>query len=215
MLLINLFRDPIYFLAFIVALVAGITVHEFAHAFVANKCGDPTPRLSGRLTLNPLAHLDPLGTVFLFLAGFGWGKPVLINPRNFKDKKDELKVAIAGIATNILLALVLAIPIRIALIGGHTIDSSAFLSFLNVIVDINLVLACFNLIPIFPLDGSHFVEYFLSEEAKETYEGTGPFVLFGLILYGNFTGNSILFTIMEPLLRFLSFIVKGTFSVFI
>jgi len=212
MLLLNLLKDPIYFISFIAALLIGITIHEFAHAYVADRSGDPTPRLAGRISLNPLAHLDPLGTIFLFLAGFGWGKPVMINPRNFHNKRDELKVAIAGIVANILLALILAIPIRVALLQGHTIESSVLLSFLNTIVDINLVLATFNILPIFPLDGSHFVEYYLGEEAKATYQQMGPYILFGLIIYGQISGNSILFTIMEPLLRVLSLLVKGTFS---
>ncbi|MCL5410890.1 MAG: site-2 protease family protein [Patescibacteria group bacterium] len=212
MLLLNLIKNPFYFVSFVVALLIGVTIHEFAHAFIADRSGDPTPKLDGRITLNPLAHLDPLGTIFLFLAGFGWGKPVMINSRNFHHKKDELKVAIAGIAANIILALLLAIPIRVALIQGRTIESSNLLSFLNTIVDINLVLATFNILPIFPLDGSHFVEYFLGEEAKATYQQMGPYILFGLIIYGQLTGNSILFTIMEPILRILSLLVKGTFS---
>jgi Zn-dependent protease len=153
-----------------------------------------------------------LGTIFLFLAGFGWGKPVMINPRNFRQRKDELKVAIAGIAANIILAFLLAIPIRIALMQGHTIESSSILVFLNTLVDINLVLATFNILPIFPLDGSHFVEYYLGEESKATYQQMGPYILFGLIIYSQLSGNSILFTIMEPLLRVLSLLVKGTFS---
>lgn len=212
MLLLNLLQNPVYFASFVAALLIGVTIHEFAHAFVADRSGDPTPRLEGRITLNPLAHLDPLGTIFLFLAGFGWGKPVMINPRNFHHKRDELKVAIAGIAANIILALLLAIPIRIALIQGQTIESSTLLMVLNTIVDINLVLAAFNILPIFPLDGSHFVEYYLGEEAKATYQQMGPYLLFGLIIYGQISGNSILFTIMEPLLRVLSLLVKGTFS---
>jgi len=213
MLLLNLLKDPFYLVAFLAALLIGVTIHEFAHAFMADKSGDPTPRLEGRLTLNPFAHLDPLGTIFLFLAGFGWGKPVMINPRNFHHRSDELKVAIAGIVTNIVFALIIAIPIRVALMQGHTIESSSFLSFLNIIVDINLVLAAFNLLPIFPLDGSHFVEYYLGEEAKATYQQMGPYILFGLIIYGQMSGNSILFMIMEPLLRILSLLVKGTFSI--
>jgi len=212
MLILNLFQNPIYFVAFIVALLIGITIHEFSHAWMADRCGDPTAKLDGRISLNPFVHLDPLGTVFLLLAGFGWGKPVMINPRNFHKRSDELKVAFAGIVANILLALVLAIPIRVALMQGHTIESSGFLSFLNIIVDINLVLATFNILPIFPLDGSHLVEYYLGEEASMTYRQMGPYILLGLILFGQISGNSILFTVMEPLLRVLSFLAKGTFS---
>lgn len=212
MLLINLFKNPIYFLAFIVALLIGITIHEFAHAWMADKSGDPTPRLEGRLSLNPLVHLDLLGSIFLLLVGFGWGKPVVINPRNFHERRDELKVAIAGIVTNIIFALIIAIPIRVALMQGHTIESSSLLSFLNIIVDINLMLAAFNILPIFPLDGSHFVEYYLGYEARATYQQMGPYLLLGLIIFGQISGNSILFTIMEPILRVLSFLVKGVFT---
>lgn len=212
MLLLNLFQNPVYFAAFIAALLIGITIHEFAHAWMADRCGDPTAKLDGRISLNPFVHLDPLGTIFLLLAGFGWGKPVMINPRNFHKRSDELKVAFAGITANIILAFLLAIPIRVALMQGHTIDSSSFLSILNIIVDINLVLATFNILPIFPLDGSHLVEYYLGEESVATYRQMGPFILLGLIIFGQVSGNSILFTIMEPLLRILSFLVKGTFS---
>ena len=215
MIFFNLLTDPLYFIAFIVALVIGITVHEYAHAWMAYHSGDPTAKLEGRLTLNPLAHLDPLGTLFLFLIGFGWGKPVPVNSSLFRKKTDEIKVALAGIATNIVLAIILAIPIRIALMNGQTIDSSQFLSFLNLIVDLNLVLAAFNLIPNFPLDGSHLVEYFLEGESKYNFQTVGPYILFGLILLGRFTGINILFIVMEPILRILSFIAKGTLNTFI
>lgn len=210
MLILNLLQSPITLLAFLVALLTGITIHEFAHAWMANRSGDPTARLDGRLTLNPMAHLDPLGTIFLFLVGFGWGKPVPVNPNNFKKKSDELKVAIAGIATNIIFAFIIAIPIRIALLQGHMIDSSMLLYFLNIIVEINIFLAVFNLIPIFPLDGSHFIEYFLEGEARYSFQLYGPYILIGLIILGNFTGHSVLFQIMEPVIRFLSWIIKGT-----
>jgi Zn-dependent protease len=215
MLLFNLISNPIYFIAFIVALLIGITVHEYAHAWMALRCGDPTAKVEGRLSLNPLAHLDPIGTLFLVVVGFGWGKPVPVNPNYFQKKQDELKVAIAGIVTNIIVALILAIPIRIALLQGHAIDSSAILTFLNIVVDVNLVLAAFNIIPIFPLDGSHFIEYFLEGNARSAYQSFGPYLLFGLILLSRFTGFNLLFTIMEPLLRLLSFMVKGTFSTFL
>lgn len=214
MLILNLIQNPLYFAAFIFALAIGITIHEFAHAFVADRSGDPTARLEGRLSLNPIAHLDPLGTIFLFLAGFGWGKPVPINPNNFRHKSDELKVAFAGIVANLLFALILAIPIRVALLQGQTIESSVYLSVINIIVDINLVLATFNLIPIFPLDGSHLVEYILGDNysAKATYQQIGPYLLLGLIILGQLSGQSVIFTIMEPVLRLFSLLTKGTFS---
>jgi Zn-dependent protease len=215
MLLLSLIQSPLTFIAFVVALLLAITVHEYAHAWAAYKSGDDTAKLMGRLTLNPIAHLDPLGTLFLFLVGFGWGKPVPTNPMRYHSKSSEIYVALAGIVTNILVAFVLAIPIRIALLTGHTIDSSQILSFLSIMVDINLVLAAFNILPIYPLDGSHIVEYFLSYQAKITYRQIGPMILFGIILLDRLSSYSILYAVMEPLIRLLSFLTKGTFSIFL
>lgn len=214
MLILSLLQNPLYLIFFVAALFLAITIHEYAHAYAAYKSGDPTAMLEGRLTLNPLAHLDPLGTIFLFLVGFGWGKPVPTNPRNYRKRSDEIKVALAGIVANIILALILAIPIRVAILTGHTIDSSNYLSILNIFVDINIVLAAFNILPIFPLDGSHIVEYFLSEESKISYEQYGPFVLLAVLIFDRLSNFSILTTIMEPIIRLLSFMVKGTFSFF-
>lgn len=215
MLLLSLLQNPLTFVAFVVALLLAITVHEYAHAWAAYKSGDDTAKLMGRLTLNPLAHLDPLGTLFLFLVGFGWGKPVPTNPMRYHSKSSEIFVALAGIATNILVAFILAVPIRIALLTGHTIDSSQILSFLSIMVDINLVLAAFNILPIPPLDGSHIVEYFLDYQAKITYQRIGPMILFGIILLDRLSSYSILYAVMEPIIRLLSFLTKGTFSIFL
>jgi len=214
MLILSLIQNPIYLIFFVLALLLAITVHEFAHAWMAYKSGDSTAMLEGRLTLNPLAHLDPLGTIFLFLVGFGWGKPVPTNPNNYNKRSDEIKIALAGIVANIILALVLAIPIRIAILTGHTIDSSNLLLILNIFVDINIVLAAFNILPIFPLDGSHIVGYFLSDDAKISYEQYGPFILLAVLIFDRLSNFSILTTIMEPIIRFLSFLIKGTFSFF-
>ncbi|MEI6499059.1 MAG: site-2 protease family protein [bacterium] len=210
MLLTQLFQNPIYFVAVVVGLVVGITIHEFSHAWVAYRCGDATAKLEGRVTLNPLAHLDPIGTLFLFVAGFGWGKPVPINPRNFNHRNDELKVAFAGIIANICLAFALAIPIRVALYQGQIIDHSMVLQFLNIMIEINLILATFNLLPIPPLDGSHLIEYFLSEESRYKFQAYGIYILLGVILLERVTDTSILLNLMEPVMRLLSFLVKGT-----
>lgn len=196
-------------IAFLFAIILGITVHEFAHAWVAFKCGDPTAKYEGRLTLNPLAHLDLLGTIFLFIVGFGWGKPVPINPNYFKNRSDELKVAFAGIVMNLIVAVIIGIPLRVALLHGVDINTSSLLSFLSVVVEINIILAVFNLIPIPPLDGSHVVEFFLSDTAKMTYQYIGPFVLIGLILLDNLGHTTIIYGIMGPLLRFFSFVATG------
>lgn len=215
MFLLNLIQNPLFFLVFLVSLVVAITVHEFAHAIVADKLGDGTPRYMGRVTLNPVAHLDPLGTIFLFIAGFGWGKPVPINPHNFKQREDEIKVALAGIIANVIVAIVVGIPIRIAILQGVPIESSTLLSVLNFVVEINIVLAAFNLLPIYPLDGSHLIEYLLHDSPViEFYRETGPYILFGLIFLGRAMGFSIISIVLEPLMRVLSFIAKGTFSLF-
>ncbi|MFA7244459.1 MAG: site-2 protease family protein [Patescibacteria group bacterium] len=215
MLIINLLQNPFAFIAFIVGLIFAITVHEYAHAWIAYRNGDPTAQMNGRLTLNPFAHLDPLGTLFLFLVGFGWGKPVPINPTFFHHKSDELKVAIAGIAANIILAFILGIPIRIALLAGHSIDSNIVLSFLSILVQINLILAAFNILPIFPLDGSHFVEYFLDNYSRVKFQQYGPFILLFLLILDRVSSFSIITAVMEPIIRVLSSLVIGTYSIFL
>ncbi len=212
MFISNLLQNPFTSLVVIAAFLVGLTVHEYAHAFVAYRSGDPTARVEGRLSLNPFAHLDPVGTLFFFIVGIGWAKPVPVNPRNFRRRSDELKVAFAGITANILLAFILALPIRLALLRGQPVEYSAFYSYLDLFVSVNLILATFNLLPIFPLDGSRLVEYFLDEPSKQLFRFYGPFLLFLLLILGGLTGTSIIFSIMEPILRFLSLVVKGTFS---
>ncbi|MFA7253369.1 MAG: site-2 protease family protein [Patescibacteria group bacterium] len=213
MLLLALFTGQLslfQFLAILAGIIIGISFHEFAHAFVAYRCGDPTAKIEGRLSLNPLVHLDTVGTIMLLLVGFGWGKPVPVNPRYLKGKNDELKVAMAGILTNILIAFILGIPIRIANMSGILIDSSSILVLLEYIITINLGLAVFNLLPLPPLDGSHVLEHFLPEDKKESYRAIGPLILFGIIIL-SFSGSfSIFSTILEPIIRFLSFLVQGS-----
>jgi Zn-dependent protease len=212
-MIFSLLQSPIDFLAIVVGfLVIGITVHEFAHAYVANRFGDPTAKMMGRVSLNPLAHLDPMGTILFFLVGFGWGKPVPLNPHYLHRKSDELKVAIAGILTNLLVATILAIPLRIATIQGVMIDSNTSLLFLKKIVEINVLLAAFNILPFPPLDGSHFIEHFLSEESRIKFMSYGQYLLLGIIMYDILTGNSIIFSIIEPIMRGMLFLVSGSFA---
>ena len=150
----NPINAALYFLAFVVAL----TFHECSHALAAYKLGDPTARNMGRLTLNPLKHLDLMGTLLLLLVGFGWAKPVPVNPRNYRNpKRDDIIVSLAGITSNILLAF-LATPIYMLTIKHGSNIALVVSWFICAFIQTNIVLARFNLIPISPLDGSHVLE---------------------------------------------------------
>ncbi|MBI4032612.1 site-2 protease family protein [Candidatus Berkelbacteria bacterium] len=200
MLLSTLFTDPIAVLAFASALVIGISVHEFAHAFVADKLGDPTARHQGRVTLNPLAHLDPLGSVMLFIAGFGWGRPVPVNPRNFeRPALDELLVALAGPVSNFLTAAVLGLLYQLT--GGL---SEVWSVLLLLVIQINLFLMVFNLIPIPPLDGSKLFRVFLGEAAFRALEALSlPLIIGLLILLRSTPLGETLSSLVETLTRVL------------
>lgn len=139
-------------------IVIGITFHEAAHAFASYKLGDPTPKAQGRLSLNPAAHIDPMGYVFLFVAGFGWGKPVMINPVYYKNKRrDEFIVSIAGVTVNLIIALIFSFIVKgLAGVYDYNTGKTAlyYLAMMcTYVVFINLVLMVFNLIPCPPLDG--------------------------------------------------------------
>lgn len=152
-------------LYYLLALVFILTVHEFSHAWVANRLGDPTAHREGRLTLNPLAHLDVLGTLMLFLVGIGWGKPVPVNPRNFDHPvRDEALTAFAGPLANLLLAIVAAIPY------SYVPEGNPIQIFGGAVLDLSLVLFIFNMIPIPPLDGSKFIQLFVPLRLQPKYE---------------------------------------------
>lgn len=179
MLLFSLISSPIQFLFFVVAILLSLTIHEFTHAFVADRLGDNTPRLMGRLTLNPIAHLDLWGTIFLLIAGFGWGKPVIINPRNFQHPVwDNLTVSLAGPISNLCLAVIFGLILRFT----H-LDSGIAYNLLFIIIFYNLVFMIFNLIPIPPLDGSKVYGFFLSEQNYAILEQMGSIILFGFIIF--------------------------------
>jgi Zn-dependent protease len=165
-MLTNLLRgnlDVLTAVVWLVGVTIAITVHEFAHAKRAQIAGDPTPAQEGRVTLNPLAHLDPIGTLMLVLFGLGWGKPVHTNPSFFRRGRwDELMVAAWGPLSNILLAVVLALLIRLHLVRGREV---LFLLFAFV----NLLLAFFNLLPIWLLDGHHVVAALLPPRQGYAY----------------------------------------------
>jgi Zn-dependent protease len=148
-----LFSNPALALTFLLGLVLAVSVHEWAHAATAYHLGDDTPYLDGRVTLNPAAHLDPVGSLLFLLTGIGWGKPVIINPFRLPLKHHELLVALAGPVSNILLALGLNILAAI-------VPSASLGATLQFVASINIFLAAFNMLPIPPLDGSSIVAYF-------------------------------------------------------
>lgn len=155
-----LFTDPQYAISIIIAILMAVVVHEFCHAWMATYLGDPTARYLGRLSLNPLAHMDPMGTIMLFLVGFGWGKPVPFQIQYLKNPRvDAALIALAGPLSNLVMALVFAIPFRYLFLEGIDImdvsTSTLFLyKLLETIIDFNIILMVFNLLPIPPLDGS-------------------------------------------------------------
>jgi len=165
------------------ALLIAAPFHEFAHGYAADRLGDPTPRRAGRLTLNPLAHLDPLGTILLVLTGFGWAKPVPIDPGNFPDwRRGLITVAAAGPIANVVLAILFGLPFKLGLVAvGSPLARPLF-----VIVFINAVLAVFNLIPVPPLDGSKIMIGLLPGQLGIAYarlQAYGVMILIGLIYF--------------------------------
>lgn len=182
-----------FLIIFVPVILFSLTIHEYAHAYIAYKLGDDTAKRLGRLTLNPLKHLDPLGTILLLLVHFGWAKPVPVDPRNFKDpKKDMLYVAIAGPISNILTAIIAAVLLKQILINYGSL--AGFANLLEPVVQtlywlifIGVVLAVFNMLPFPPLDGSRVLYGILPDSMGNSIrkiETYGIFILFGIILLG-------------------------------
>ena len=178
----------ILFLARLFVVFCTLPVHEYAHAFVADKLGDKTARLSGRLTLNPLAHIDILGAIMILFVGFGYAKPVPVNPRNFKNpKKGMALTALAGPFSNILMAVVFMFLSNVLSLFGSSLFVQAFYVFFSFAASINIGLAVFNLIPIPPLDGSRVLELLIPDKYYykfAQYERSLVIVIFGLIIFG-------------------------------
>ena len=184
---------------FVLAIIISLSVHEFSHALAADQLGDDTPRLQGRLTLNPLAHLDLLGSLMFIIAGFGWARPVQINPYAIQRRHPAglMIVAAAGPFSNLLLAIVATIPIQAGLIS---VTSSSFLSqFFRAFIYINLILLFFNLLPIFPLDGEKILDFFLPPRGQDVLRQIRPYgmyILLGLIILGSFSNFDIFYLII-------------------
>jgi len=188
-----------------------LSIHEYAHGLVADRFGDPTARLMGRLTLNPLAHLDPLGTLMIFLVHFGWAKPVPVDPYNLRDpKRDMIWISLAGPTANILAAALCGVAFRILLFWG--LEVPVLLWMLRFGVFINLILAFFNLIPIPPLDGSKILMGLLPADKEYKFrqlERYGPMILVGVILLGYWSRVPVVAFLISPFVNFFSQLFIG------
>jgi Zn-dependent protease len=190
-------KDPLAFVFVAIPLLFSVIIHEVAHGWVAYRMGDPTAKWSGRLTFNPLKHLDPIGTLMLFLVGFGWARPVPVNFNNIPDRRKGLIfVSSAGILANILFAFFALLFVRLF----STSSSGMAFVLIYYVVQINLTLAALNLIPIPPLDGSKILMGFVSERTQyflARLEPYGFFIIIGFLYLG----------ILNPLIGFFRWII--------
>lgn len=211
----GILRDPkgyiIHIILLLPGIIIGITFHEFAHAIVSSKLGDPTPKLQGRVTLNPAAHIDIYGFIALILCGFGWGQPVQIDNRYYKSKRrDEFLVSIAGVAMNVVLAFIFAFILKffiaIASFNGPTFDLNTAKGIISTIlagiISVNVILAIFNLIPIPPLDGFQIINSIFDLEKYSWYQtiyNNGFIILMILLMLG------VIDVVISPLSRGLNY----------
>ena len=197
----TLLTDPARLLLTIPALLWALSFHEFCHGFAAKLVGDPTAERYGRLSLNPFAHFDLVGTLMLLFVGFGWAKPVPINTRYFRHPtRDLIIVSLAGVAGNILTAVLTVLFMRYCLEWWYSLTGRAGLTVLIQMININMGLAAFNLIPIPPLDGSRVLEAFLPYKYMEYYywlERYGMIILLVLLMTG------IINVFFDPIINFL------------
>ncbi len=210
-LLAALFTNPALGISMIIGLVAGITIHEASHAYVAYRLGDPTAKLEGRLTLNPLAHLDPVGTITLLFIGIGWGKPTPVDQFNLKNiKRDSALISAAGAASNFALAILISLPYLFAY-WLQMLNPTINLIYLyaSPIIFFNIVLGTFNLIPVAPLDGFKVLGGLLPRQWYADFmqmEKYGIFILILLLVTGTvgqilFPLTSTIFALLIPGLR--------------
>lgn len=208
--MLNLDPSTIFvtFIPRLITLVIALTVHEFSHAKVADAFGDTTPRRNGRVTLNPLAHLDPIGSLMFIFAGFGWAKPVPVNPfaLGMRAPSAYMLVSLAGPLSNLMLAILAAVPLRLGLLQpfAGTQAMSILYSFTSQFIVLNLILAFFNLIPLAPLDGEKIAGYFFPpswSDALDRIRPYGPLILMVLLFGLPIVGIDVIGTLLYPPIR--------------
>ena len=224
--LISYIQNPSELLALLLTLpgvIIAITFHEFAHAFAADKLGDDTPRNQGRLTLNPLAHIDPFGFLMLIFVHFGWGKPVEINPRNFKRNRSmsaqEAIVALAGPLMNLILAIVLTIILFaiVTFAPGFVLTTVGYLILiaLRMAISVNIGLGVFNLVPLPPLDGSKILMHFLPYNAKNWFINNQQlFYVIFLVLWVTNLVSYIISPVINGVSTGIYWLVSSLFGIF-
>jgi len=218
---LNFLPSPPVLIAYAIILLTSFPVHEFAHAWVADRFGDNTPRVNGRLTLNPLAHLDPIGTIMMILVGFGFAKPVPINPYVLQrhSRSAPMLVSLAGPMSNLVMAIFASLFFRLGLVSTDAIYIAPvgilpnIAQILVIFIRINLLLMLFNMIPLFPLDGEKVLDYFLPPSAAQVLESIrpyGPMILLVLVfILPRLFGIDLLGTVILPALNNLTRLLIG------
>jgi Zn-dependent protease len=207
-------------ITYVIILLTAFPVHEFAHAWTANHFGDDTPRRQGRLTLNPLAHLDLFGSLMLLLVGFGWAKPVMVNEYAIRRRSSAgpMWVALAGPLSNFAMAILAAIPFRLGLVTMSSIGLNqntilpSLAYFLFLFIYVNLFLMLFNLLPLSPLDGEKVLGYFLPPNLASALESIRPYgslILMALIFVLPMVGIDVIGIVITPTLSFLALLLVG------
>ena len=205
MILLELLSNPLLAILYLGILVITISIHEYAHARVADELGDPTAQIAGRLTINPMAHLDPWGSLAFLFFGFGWGKPVPFDPYNLKNpRRDSAYISLAGPMSNFLLAILLSILIYLFKATSSESLYPVLAPILAIAIQLNLVLGIFNLLPFGPLDGFKIVGGFLPEDqAREWYSMERYGIFFLMFMIMPFVGNrSMLDLFLRPVVGF-------------
>jgi Zn-dependent protease len=217
----NLIPSVPELITYAIILLTAFPVHEFAHAWTANYFGDNTPRVNGRLTLNPMAHLDIIGSLMMIFVGFGWAKPVPINPYILQRRSPAatMLVSLAGPMSNFLMAVLAAIPFRLRLVSVSELTQAvgtvlpSFTWFLFLFIYINLFLMLFNLLPLFPLDGEKVLAFFLPQSGARILENIRPYgpliFIFVLFIVPRLFGFDLIGRIIQPVLSFIARILIG------